>query len=119
MGYTPGVLTAATADMTVTLLLATARKLLEGGNFLAGQVSSDLSLLHFAELFFNPGNAALKAGQWSAWSPLWMCGWVVPGHITIMSMSIREAVIYVLAENQCEKKKVFFLNGIGGVPPPP
>jgi len=49
VGYTPGVLTAATADMTVTLLLATARKLLEG-------------------------NAALKAGQWSAWSPLWMCG---------------------------------------------
>ena len=88
MGYTPGVLTAATADMTVTLLLATARRLLEGGNFLAGQVSSDLSLLHFAELFLNPGNAALKAGQWSAWSPLWMCGWVVPGHITIMSMSI-------------------------------
>ena len=48
VGYTPGVLTAATADMTVTLLLATARRLLEGGNFIAGQVSSDLSLLHFA-----------------------------------------------------------------------
>ena len=31
VGYTPGVLTAATADMTVTLLLATARRLLEGG----------------------------------------------------------------------------------------
>ena len=30
MGYTPGVLTAATADMTVTLLLATSRRLLEG-----------------------------------------------------------------------------------------
>ena len=24
-----------------------------------------------------------------------------------------------LTENQCEKKKVFFLNGIGGYPPPP
>ena len=31
VGYTPGVLTAATADMTVTLLLATSRRLLEGG----------------------------------------------------------------------------------------
>merc|ERR1711971_1154480 len=49
IGYTPGALTAATADMTVTLLLATSRRLLEG-------------------------NAALKAGKWAAWSPLWMCG---------------------------------------------
>jgi len=49
VGYTPGVLTAATADMTVSLLLATSRRILEG-------------------------NAALKAGKWSAWSPLWMCG---------------------------------------------
>lgn len=49
VGYTPGVLTDATADLTVSLLLTTSRRLIEG-------------------------NAALKAGDWSAWSPLWMCG---------------------------------------------
>ena len=49
VGYTPGVLTDSTADLTVSLLLATSRRLLEG-------------------------SAALKAGGWSAWSPLWMCG---------------------------------------------
>ena len=43
---------------------------------------------------------------------------------------LREPVIYVLAElggtptpplteDQCEKKKVFFLSGKGGYPPPP
>lgn len=49
VGYTPGVLTAATADLTVSLLLATSRRLVEGA-------------------------AALRAGAWAAWSPLWMCG---------------------------------------------
>ena len=49
VGYTPGVLTDATAELTVSLLLATSRRLLEG-------------------------NAALKSGDWKSWSPLWMCG---------------------------------------------
>jgi len=49
VGYTPGVLTDATAELTVGLLLATSRRLVEG-------------------------NSALKSGQWSSWSPLWMCG---------------------------------------------
>ena len=38
------------------------------------------------------------------------------------SVDVRDAVIYVLAdfltENQCEKKKFFFLSGKGGYPPP-
>jgi len=49
IGYTPDVLTEATADLTVSLLLATSRRVLEG-------------------------NKALKTGKWSSWSPLWMCG---------------------------------------------
>jgi len=49
VGYTPGVLTDSTADLTVSLLLATSRRLLEGSK-------------------------ALKDGKWSAWSPMWMCG---------------------------------------------
>lgn len=49
VGYTPGVLTDATAELTVALLLATSRRLMEG-------------------------SSALRAGNWSAWSPLWMCG---------------------------------------------
>jgi len=49
IGYTPRVLTDATADLTVSLLLATSRRLLEG-------------------------NKSLKNGDWPAWSPFWMCG---------------------------------------------
>jgi len=49
VGYTPGVLTDATAELTVALLLATSRRLMEG-------------------------NKALKNGEWRSWSPLWMCG---------------------------------------------
>jgi len=49
VGYTPGVLTASTADLTVSLLLATSRRLIEG-------------------------STALKCGTWSSWSPLWLCG---------------------------------------------
>jgi len=49
IGYTPDVLTAATADLAVALLLSTSRRLLEG-------------------------NTALKTGGWSSWNPLWLCG---------------------------------------------
>lgn len=49
IGYTPDVLTDATADLAVALLLATSRRLLEG-------------------------NKALRTGGWSSWNPLWMCG---------------------------------------------
>ena len=49
VGFTPGVLTASTADLTVSLLLATSRRLMEG-------------------------SAALRAGDWPAWSPQWLCG---------------------------------------------
>lgn len=49
VGYTPGVLTDATAELTVSLLLATSRRLMEG-------------------------STALRSGAWAAWSPLWLCG---------------------------------------------
>lgn len=49
MAYTPDILTDATAELTVALLLATSRRLLEA-------------------------NEAAKTGEWKAWSPFWMCG---------------------------------------------
>lgn len=49
IGYTPNVLTDATAELTVALLLATSRRLLEA-------------------------NEEARNGQWKAWSPFWMCG---------------------------------------------
>lgn len=49
VGYTPETLTDATAELTVGLLLATCRRLMEA-------------------------NAAAKEGQWLTWSPFWMCG---------------------------------------------
>ncbi|KAL3274333.1 hypothetical protein HHI36_015732 [Cryptolaemus montrouzieri] len=49
VGYTPETLTDATAELTVGLLLATCRRLIEA-------------------------NAAAKGGKWQTWSPFWMCG---------------------------------------------
>ncbi|XP_045613407.1 glyoxylate reductase/hydroxypyruvate reductase isoform X5 [Procambarus clarkii] len=56
VGYTPGVLTDATAELTVALLLATSRRLFEA-------------------------HAELLNGGWGkcAWSPLWMTGWGLAG----------------------------------------
>uniref|UniRef100_A0A8C4VPZ8 Glyoxylate reductase/hydroxypyruvate reductase n=1 Tax=Gopherus evgoodei TaxID=1825980 RepID=A0A8C4VPZ8_9SAUR len=50
LGYTPDVLTEAVAELTVALLLATSRRLLEA--------------VHEA-----------KNGGWGTWKPLWMCGY--------------------------------------------
>ncbi|WAR10221.1 GRHPR-like protein [Mya arenaria] len=49
VGYTPDVLTSATAELTVALLLNVSRRLGEGVE-------------------------AVKDGSWGTWSPLWMCG---------------------------------------------
>lgn len=49
MGYTPDVLTDATADLTITLLLTTSRRIIEA-------------------------NYEAHTGGWKAWSPFWMCG---------------------------------------------
>ncbi|KAF2897063.1 hypothetical protein ILUMI_09115 [Ignelater luminosus] len=49
IGYTPDVLTDATAELTVALLLATSRRLLEA-------------------------NEEARNGGWKAWSPFWLCG---------------------------------------------
>ncbi|XP_029368569.1 glyoxylate reductase/hydroxypyruvate reductase [Echeneis naucrates] len=54
LGYTPDVLTDATAELTVALLLATARRLPEGVE-------------------------EVKNGGWSAWKPLWLCGYGLSG----------------------------------------
>jgi len=49
LGNTPDVLTDATADLTMALLLATSRRLVEANN-------------------------AARQGGWGTWSPMWMCG---------------------------------------------
>ncbi|XP_068966278.1 glyoxylate reductase/hydroxypyruvate reductase [Bombus flavifrons] len=49
VGYTPGILTDATAELAVALLLSTSRRLIEA-------------------------NRAIYKGEWKAWSPTWMCG---------------------------------------------
>lgn len=49
VGYTPGVLTDAVAELTLALLLATSRRLFEA-------------------------NKAIAYNEWNAWSPSWMCG---------------------------------------------
>jgi glyoxylate reductase len=51
---TPGVLTEDTADMTMALILAVARRLVEGAQI-------------------------IPAGQWSGWSPTWMLGRRITG----------------------------------------
>jgi glyoxylate/hydroxypyruvate reductase len=50
LGNTPGVLTDTTADLTLALMLATARRLIEAA-------------------------AAVKSGEWSSWKPEWMTGY--------------------------------------------
>ncbi|KAJ1204642.1 hypothetical protein NDU88_000082 [Pleurodeles waltl] len=49
VGYTPDVLTEAVAELTVALLLATSRRLIEAAD-------------------------EAKNGGWGTWKPLWMCG---------------------------------------------
>ena len=49
VGYTPGILTDATAELTMALLLATSRRLVEA-------------------------NRAIYKNEWKAWAPTWMCG---------------------------------------------
>lgn len=49
IGYTPDILTDATAELTVALLLATSRRLIEA-------------------------NREVHSGGWKSWSPSWMCG---------------------------------------------
>src|SRR5271166_1266149 len=51
---TPGVLTEDTADMTMALILSTARRLVEGSH-------------------------VIPEGRWTGWSPTWMLGWRITG----------------------------------------
>ncbi|MBL4747778.1 MAG: D-glycerate dehydrogenase [Magnetovibrio sp.] len=54
VSYTPDVLTEDTADMTMALILAVSRRLVEG-------------------------EKALRAGEWTGWSPTWMLGHRIHG----------------------------------------
>ncbi|XP_067839454.1 glyoxylate reductase/hydroxypyruvate reductase-like isoform X2 [Heptranchias perlo] len=54
VGYTPDVLTDATAELTVALLLTTSRRLMEA-------------------------TEEVKNGGWTSWKPLWMCGYGLAG----------------------------------------
>ena len=49
IGYTPGILTNATAELTVSLLLTVSRRIKEG-------------------------IAAVQNGEWGSWKPMWLCG---------------------------------------------
>ncbi|RUS69294.1 hypothetical protein EGW08_022943 [Elysia chlorotica] len=49
VGYTPGILTKATAELTIALLLAATRRLKEGIR-------------------------AVENGEWGTWKPMWLCG---------------------------------------------
>ncbi|EDS28707.1 glyoxylate reductase/hydroxypyruvate reductase [Culex quinquefasciatus] len=60
VGYTPEVLTDATAELTIALLLATARRLLEA-------------------------NKEAHTGGWKSWSPMWMCGTSIKNSIQFCS----------------------------------
>jgi lactate dehydrogenase-like 2-hydroxyacid dehydrogenase len=69
VGYTPGVLTDATADLTLALTLATCRRIVEA-------------------------SAAVRTGEWSSWKPFWMTGKDVAGaRVGIVGMGrIGEAI---------------------------
>lgn len=55
VGNTPDVSTETVAELTVALLLATSRRIVEG--------------VH-----------AVKAGEWSTWKPMWLCGQGINNH---------------------------------------
>ncbi|KAL7675078.1 hypothetical protein ACOME3_001347 [Neoechinorhynchus agilis] len=55
LGYTPGVLTDATADTNLMLILASTRRMVEA-------------------------TRAVRDGSWGTWKPFWMCGQGIRGH---------------------------------------
>lgn len=56
VGFTPDVLTSATSELCIALLLATARRIIEG-------------------------SAAVRSGAWQTWKPSWMCGQTLHGSV--------------------------------------
>lgn len=93
VGYTPDVLTDATAELTVALLLATARRLPEGVEEVKKSAPVRVThsrpllstLVNFLPVFTSRGfmaQTALSAclsGGWSSWKPLWLCGYGLSG----------------------------------------
>ena len=71
VGFTPDVLTDATAELTVALALAATRRLMEGE-------FSSLSFVLYLTLCLTSvivlGVEAVKSGAWGTWSPMWLCG---------------------------------------------
>jgi len=89
VGYTPGVLTDATAELTVALLLATSRRLFEA-------------------------HGELLNGGWGkcAWSPLWMTGWGLSGS-TVGVMGLGRIGQGVVKRLQGFGVKSFIYHGTG------
>ncbi|XP_018372363.1 PREDICTED: glyoxylate reductase/hydroxypyruvate reductase [Trachymyrmex cornetzi] len=56
IGYTPNVLTESTAELIIALLLATSRNVVHA-------------------------NLAIYKGEWTSWSPVWMCGTGLAGKV--------------------------------------
>lgn len=84
VGYTPNILTDATAELTLALLLSTTRRLFEA-------------------------NAAVRNGDWSTWTPGWMCGNGIKNSIVgIVGFGrIGQAVAKIIV-GFCPKKIIFF-----------
>lgn len=73
VGYTPDVLTDAVADLTMGLLLATSRRLIEGEYF--ENVFFLIHKNHYSRIFVpNLANHDVHNGGWRSWQPLYMCG---------------------------------------------
>jgi glyoxylate/hydroxypyruvate reductase len=79
LGNTPGVLTNATADLVMALVLATARRITEAAS-------------------------AAKNGEWKDWKPFWMCGKELFGSkVGILGLGrIGEAIVKRLRGFDCE-----------------
>lgn len=75
VGYTPGILTDATAELTVALLLATSRRLIEANRAIYKYKTEHIFYVLnciIKHTFYFKYN--LYRGEWKAWSPTWMCG---------------------------------------------
>ena len=90
IGYTPGVLTEATADLTLALVLATARHVTAGA-------------------------AAARNGDWTSWKPMWLTGKDLFGS-TVGIIGLGRIGIAVARRLSGFKCKVLYSGGSGPKP---